>query len=77
MFESLKKWWATKPWTRIIPWAPALSFGKAKEWYEETKDSVIDTTAGFLKKISLPLFLLIVLGIIILIFWKKIIGIFK
>jgi len=72
MWQSFKEWIATKPWTRIIPFAPALSFGKANEFYEETKEKTI----GVIKKLSLPMFLLIVILILVLIFWNKIASLF-
>lgn len=72
MLEGFKKWWATKPWTRILPYAPSLSFGKAREWYEKQKDSAIKAV----KKLSLPMFLFIVILVLILIFWNKIMKLF-
>ena len=72
MWEGIKEWWATKPWTKIIPYAPALSFGKAREWFDVQKESAIKTTTSLIKGISLPLFLVIVIMFLVLIFWKRI-----
>ena len=70
--SSFKKWWATEPWKKINPFAPGMSFGKAAEKFEEIKESTIKQTTSFIKSISLPLFLIVVIGIIALIFWKRI-----
>jgi len=77
LWESFKKWWATKPWTRVIPFAPAFSFGAAREWFDVQKESVIKTTTGLIKKLSLPMFLGIVILVLILIFWSRIQKILK
>ena len=70
--SSFKKWWATDPWKRINPLAPAFSFGKAKETFDDVKETVIKQGTSIIKSISLPLFLIVVIGILALIFWGKI-----
>jgi len=72
MFKGFKEWWATKPWTRVVPWLPAFSFGKANDWYEEQKDNVIKQGTSIIKSLSLPMFLGIIILILLLIFWKSI-----
>lgn len=70
--ESLKNWWATKPWTRFNPLLPGMSFGKSKEVFDKGKATVIKAGTDIIKSISLPLFLIVVIGILVLIFWKRI-----
>jgi len=60
LWESIKK---------VNPFAPALSYGAAKEVFEKAKDDVVKNV---IKPISLPLFLIVVILVLILIFWKKI-----
>ena len=66
------KAFASKFWEsvkKVNPFAPALSYGPAKEVFEKAKGDVIKNV---IKPLSLPLFLTIVILILLLIFWKKI-----
>jgi len=74
IFADFKSWWKeTKPLKRINPFMPGMSFGKAREVYDKGKKQIIKTGTNIIRSISLPLFLIAVIGILVLIFWKRIV----